>query len=133
MFEKVGHNKILSFISDHSVLYDHQYGFRKGLSTQHAIVTLVDRITKSQGMGDIVIEILIDLKKAFDTVDHKKLLRKLYAYGIMGNMLKWLESYLFHGTQYLVFDGEKSDTDSIKCGVPQGSILGPLTFQDFIC
>ena len=126
VFEKVVYNKILDFISDHNVLYDHRYGFRKGRSTQHAIITLVDRITKSQDMGDIVIAILIDLKKAFDTVDHKILLRKLYAYGIRGNMLKWFESYLSHRTQYVVFDGEESDTDSIKCGVPQGSILGPL-------
>ena len=79
-------------------------------------------------MGDIVIAILIDLKKAFDTVDHKILLRKLNAYGIRGNMLKWFESYLSNRTQYVVFDGEKSDTNSIKCGVPQGSILGLLLF-----
>ena len=128
MFEKIVYNLILDFISDHNVLYDHQYGFRKGRSTQHAIITLVDKITKSQDMGDIVIAILIDLKKAFDTVDHKILLRKLNAYGIRGNMLKWFESYLSNRTQYVVFDGEKSDTNSIKCGVPQGSILGPLLF-----
>ena len=79
-------------------------------------------------MGDIVIAILIDLKKAFDTVDHKILLRKLNAYGIRGNMLKWFKSYLSNRTQYVVFDGEKSDTNNIKCGVPQGSILGPLLF-----
>ena len=126
VFEKIVYNLILDFISDHNVLYDHQYGFRKGRSTQHAIITLVDKITKSQDMGDIVIAILIDLKKAFDTVDHKILLRKLNAYGIRGNMLKWFESYLSNRTQYVVFDGEKSDTNNIKCGVPQGSILGPL-------
>ena len=126
MFEKVVYNKVLDFISDYNVLYDHQYNFRKGRSTQHAIITLIDRITKSQDMGDMVIAILIDLKKAFDTVDHKILHRKLYAYRIRGNMLKWFESYLSHRTQYVVFDGEKSDTDSVKCGVPQGSILGPL-------
>ena len=80
----------------HRNIYDHQYGFRKGRSTHHAIITLVDRITKSQDMGDIVIAILIDLTKAFDTVDHKILLRKLYAYGVRGNMLKWFESYLSH-------------------------------------
>ena len=68
-------------------------------------------------MEDIVIAILIDLKKAFDTVDHKILLRKLYAYNIWGNMLNWFESYLSHRTLYVVFDAEKSDTDSIKCGV----------------
>ena len=128
VFEKVVYNKILDFISDHKVLYDHQYGFRKGRSTQHAIITIVDRITKSQDMGDIVKAILIDPNKAFDTVDPKILLRKLYAYGIRGNMLKWFESYLSHRTQYVVFDGEKSDTNSVKCGVPQRSIIGPRLF-----
>ena len=73
------YNKIIDFISDHNVLYDHQHGFRKCRSTQHVIITRVDMITKSQDMGDIVIAILIDLKKAFDSVDHKILLRKLYA------------------------------------------------------
>ena len=109
MFEKIVYNKILDFISGHNVLYVHQYGFRNGCPTQHAIIILVDKITKSQDMGDIVIAILIDLKKAFDTVDHKILLRKLYVYGIRGYMLKWFESYLSNRTQYVVFDGEKSD------------------------
>ena len=66
MFQKVVYNKCLDFISDHNVLYDHQHGFGKGRSTQHAIITLIDRITKSQDMGDIVIAILIVPKKAFD-------------------------------------------------------------------
>ena len=80
MFEKVVYSKIHDFISDDN--YDHQYGFRKGRSTQHTNITFVDRITKSQNMWDLVIAILIDLKKALDTVDHNILLRKLYAYGI---------------------------------------------------
>ena len=128
VFEKVINNKILDFISDHNVLYDQQYGFLKSRSTQHVIITLVVRITKSLHMGDLVIVILINLKKAFDTVDHKILLQKLYAYGIRGNMLKWFDSYLYHKTQYLVFDDEKADTHSIKCGVPQGSNLGSLLY-----
>ena len=109
-------------------MYDHQYGFRKIRYTQHAIITLVGRITKSQDTEDIVIAILIDQKKAFDTVDYKILLRKLYAYGIRGKLLKWFKSYLSNRTQYVVFDGEKSDTNSIKCGVPQRSIVGTLLY-----
>ena len=79
VFEKIVYNKLFNFISDNNILYDHQYGFRKGRSTQQAIITLVDRITKSQDIGDIVITLLIDLKKAFDTIDHRILLRKLYS------------------------------------------------------
>ena len=128
VFEKIVYNKLFNFISDNNILYDHQYGFRKGRSTQQAIITLVDRITKSQDIGDIVITLLIDLKKAFDTIDHRILLRKLYSYGIRGTMFKWIESYLTGRSQYVIFDGKVSETRSIKCGVPQGSILGPLLF-----
>ena len=85
-------------------------------------------ITKSQDIGDIVITLLIDLKKAFDTIDHRILLRKLYSYGIRGTMFKWIESYLTGRSQYVIFDGKVSESRSIECGVPQGSILGPLLF-----
>ena len=128
VFEKIVYNKLLKFISDNNIFYDHQYGFRKGRSTQQAIITLVDKITKSQDIGDIMITLLIDLKKAFDTIDHRILLRKLYSYGIRGSMLKWMESYLTDRSQYVVIDGKVSQTRGIKCGVPQGSILGPLLF-----
>ena len=129
VFEKIVYNKLFNFISDNNILYDHQYGFRKGRSTQQAIITLVDKITKSQDIGDIVITLLIDLKKAFDTIDHRILLRKLYSYGIRGSMLKWMERYLTERSQYVVFEVvQLSRTRGIKCGVPQGSILGPLLF-----
>ena len=76
----------------------------------------------------MVIGVFLDLKKAFDTVSHDILLKKMYAYGIRGNAFKLLKSYLTGRTQYVIYDGEKSDTLPIKCGVPQGSILGPLLF-----
>ena len=77
----------------------------------------------------IVIVIVVDLKKALiDTSDHGILLRKLYSYGIRGSMLKWMESYLTYRLQYVIFDGNVSETRGIKCGVPQGSILGSLFF-----
>ena len=73
----------------------------------------------------------LDLKKAFDTVNHSLLIKKMYAYGIRGNKLKWFESYLADRSQYIAYDGSNSDTYSLECGGPQGSILGPILFIIF--
>ena len=70
----------------------------------------------------------IDFKKAFDTINHQILLGKLYGYGITGTLLKWFEDYLAYRSQYVIYDGNKLGTKEVKCGVPQGSILGPLLF-----
>ena len=82
--------------------------------------------------GDIIISVFLDLKKAFDTVDHHILLKKLYAYGIRGNFIKWFESDLCDRSQYVVYNNQQSMTHPIKCGVPQGSILGPLLFIIYV-
>jgi len=128
VFEKIMYNHVLNFMNKNNIIYEHQYGFRQKHSTQQAIITLVDRITHSLDKGDIVISVFLDLKKAFDTVDHNILLKKLYAYGIRGNYYNWFKSYLSDRSQYVVYDDKQSDTHHIKCGVPQGSILGPLLF-----
>ena len=94
VFKRIVYHYLFDFICTNNILYDYQFGFRPKHSTQHAIITLIDKITKSLDNGDIVISLFIDLKKAFDTVDHRIPLRKLYAYGIRGTMLKWIESYL---------------------------------------
>ena len=72
--------------------------------------------------------IFIDLRKAFDTVNHEILLNKLEHYGIRGNMLKWFQSYLSYLKQYVSVSGQSSELLAITCGVPQGSVLGPLLF-----
>ena len=126
VFERIVYDYLFDFICTNNILYDYQFGFRPKHSTQQAIITLIDKITKSLDNGDIVISLFIDLKKAFDTVDHRILLRKLYAYGIRGTMLKWIESYLYGRTQYVVFDGQESEIHGVQCGVPKGSILGSI-------
>ena len=94
VFERLMYDRLTKFLDKYNVLYQIQFGFRQGHSTHHALITLVDKITKSLDNGDIVIGVFLDLKKVFDTVNHKILLTKLYHYGIRGNLNKWYESYL---------------------------------------
>ena len=128
VFEKLLYKYLLDFLDLNNVLYKHQFVFREKHCTQQAIVSLVEKITQSWDTDDIVIGVFIDLKKAFDTVPHDILLKKMYAYGIRGNAFNLLKSYLTDRTEYLVYDSKQSETLPIKCGVPQGSILGPLLF-----
>ena len=86
----------------------------------------MDKITKCLDNNEYVIGIFLDFSKAFDTVDHDILLQKLSMYGIRGNALSWFQSYLDNRKQSVSYTGAKSDIKTVKCGVPQGSILGPL-------
>ena len=128
IYEKLLYKYILDFLDANRTIYKHQFGFREKHSTQQAITSLVEKITVSWDTGDMVIGVFLDLKKAFDTVSHDILLKKMYADGIRGNAFKLLKSYLTGRTQYVIYDGVTSDTLPIKFGVPQGSILGPLLF-----
>ena len=129
-FKRLMYNKLIKFLDKYNIFDQNQFGFRQGYSTHHALITLVDKITKSLDNGDIVIGVFTE--KTFDTVYHKILFKKFYYYGIRGNTLKWFESYLTNRSQYVLFNGEKSDIRDITYGVPQGSILGSLLFILYI-
>ena len=132
ILEKVVYNRLLKFLNKFNILSDNQYGFRKHHSTAYALTHLYDKISSAIDNQEYTVGIFIDLSKAFDTVDHCILLEKLEHYGIRGSALNWFASYLSGRSQFVDFNGYRSSTCQIRCGVPQGSILGPLLFLIYI-
>ena len=127
VFEKVMYSHLLYVFGDPEILYHKQFVFRKQLSTYMAIMILLDKLINSIENGEIIVGVYLDFSKAFDTVDHDTLLTKLYHYGIRGKALQWFKSYMSERKQFVTYNGTSS-MKTIYCGVPQGSILGPILF-----
>ena len=132
IFEKILCKRLVAFLEQKQILNCHQYGFRKLYSTAMALIEITDNIKRLLDEKNYVIGIFIDFKKAFDTVDHEILLRKLDCYGIRGHANMFFRSYLTNRRQFTTANGVQSDIDIVKCGVPQGSVLGPLFFLLYI-
>ena len=132
IIEKLMHKRLYDFLEDNNILFENQFGFRKHKSTIHALIKITEEIRESIEKNKYGCGIFIDLRKAFDTVNHKILLKKLEHYGVRGKPLKWFESYLSDRKQYVYLNGHASDSKGISCGVPQGSVLGPLLFLIYI-
>ena len=134
ILERIMYNRLFSYFKENNLFYVKQFGFQKNTSTEHAILQLINDITSSFAKKEFTLGIFIDLSKAFDTVNHEILLKKLQLYGIRGTSFKWLKSYLKNRKQYIYFDKNKNFTNllNVVCGVPQGSILGPLLFLIYV-
>lgn len=132
ILESVIYHQLLNFVSNNNILYDYQFGFRASHSTFMPISLLHDYITANLVDGHITTGVYLDLARAFDTVNKDILLNKLSKYGVTGNALSLISSYLSDRKHCLKYKNSTSDTKNIHCGVPQGSILGPILFLLYI-
>ena len=132
IYEKLMHARVLEFLDSNNSLFESQYGFRPGMSCEHALLNAQNKILHSLNSQKISLLLLLDYSKAFDVIEHPIMIAKLKHYGIKGTALKWFESYLSERKQFVTIDGTDSQPKNILHGVPQGSILGPLLFIIYI-
>ena len=132
LLEKIVHKSVSNFFNDSNFLSEHQGGFRKGFSTLSTVADLTDYLFEQINLGMTTPATFIDLSKAFDTVNTEILLKKRKYAGIRNNPLKWCTNYLSQRRQCTVANGITSPFLPVTCGVPQGSVLGPLFFLIYV-
>ncbi len=128
ILERIVHERCYNFLSVNNILYKRQYGFRHMHSTYMAVLDFIKDINSAIDNNMYTAGIFMDLSKAFDTIDHDILLCKLYHYGFRGVSYEWFKSYLINRRQFVSYNNVLSSYENVQCGVPQGSILGPLLF-----
>ena len=129
IYERAMFSRMCEYMENFNLLYSKQFGFRKKHSAIDALAEITEKIKRSKVE---TVNFFLDLKKAFDTSDHQILLNKMELYGIRQNALNWFKSYLSERSQKFTIAGVSSNWLNINCGVPEGSILGPLLFLIYI-
>lgn len=132
VLEKIVYNRMTSHLEKYELLNNNQYGFRARHSCEHALIDLHDKLLNNINNNLHSFGIFLDLSKAFDLINHDILLYKLPFFGIRGTAWDWFFSYLNDRKQFTVYKNSNSTYSTTQCGVPQGSILGPLLFLLYI-
>ena len=132
ILEKFVSIKLTNHLELNKLIHPNQFGFQKNKNTEQNLLNVVNFISKALNDGDYCVGVFLDLRKAFDTVNHPILFTKLEHLGVRGVALKWFESYLSGRTQCVSLDGILSNPQEIDISVLQGTILGPILFLCFI-
>ena len=132
IIEKIIYKQMYDYLTKNNLIYNKQFGFRGNHSTSHAVISLTESIKLNMDKGFYSAGVFIDLQKAFDTVNHKILSKKLFCYGFRGVSHNLLVSFLSNRKQFVSIQGFNSEILEVRCGVPQGSTLGPLLFLLYI-
>ena len=132
LFEKIIYKRTYNFLIKQSLFTNSQYGFMKHRSTEDAVLEMQNTILNNTKNNQTSCSLFLDLSKAFDTINHSILMKKMAYYGIRGTTLNLFQNYLSNRYQYTEINSIKSNTLQITMGVPQGSILGPLLFLIYI-
>ena len=126
------YNSTVNYLDEFNLVTEHQSGFRSGHSTISAIADFTDDIYRAINNSNITHTVFIDFSKAFDTINHEILLKKLFHLGFKQSSINWFQNYLTNRKQRIIANNKFSDLKDIVCGVPQGSILGPLLFLLYV-
>lgn len=132
IFEKIMKDKLMNFLGKTNFFSDNQFGYRNNLSTENALQHFMHDVYNGLNDGSLTTGLFLDIRKAFDTVDHKIMLEKLHTIGIRGVVYNWFESYLINRKQCVRVEHYISDMKCIYQGVPQGSVLGAILFLIYI-
>ena len=132
IIEKLAFESLYKYCIEKKIITESQFGFLKGKSTEDAILSFTENILDAFDKKQYTIGVFLDFSKAFDTVNHNILLSKLEYYGVRHKAKNWFFSYISKRQQFVSYDGHKSNLSPTSCGVPQGSILGPLLFLLYI-